>query len=82
VTNLTISASDEILRRVRVEAATRGLSVSRFVGEVLKERFQDEDTYELAMAGFFFRVPYLDPAERADGRTWPTRSELHQRQAD
>ena len=77
--NLTISADPEVLRRVRIEAATRGQSVSRFVGEVLRLKFQADDAYELAMTDFFARGPYLEPPQREDGRAWPTRDELHGR---
>ena len=79
--NLTISADPAVLRRVRIEAASRGESVSRFVGEMLQQRFQEDDAYERAMADFFERGPYLAPPERSDGRDWPTREELHQRNA-
>jgi hypothetical protein len=81
VTNLTITASDDVLRRVRVEAATRGVSVSRFVGEVLRDKFVEDDAHDRAMVEFFERDPYLDSEARADGCGWPTRDEIHQRVA-
>jgi hypothetical protein len=77
--NLTITADEETLRRLRIEAATRNMSVSRFVGEILKERFSADDAYERAMADFFSRTPYLAPPARDDGRSWPTRAELYDR---
>jgi hypothetical protein len=78
--NMTITADEDVLRRVRVEAATRNVSVSRFVGELLREKFDAEDQYEKAMADFFSRGPYLSPPAREDGRSWPTREELYDRQ--
>lgn len=77
--NLTITADEETLQRLRVEAATRNISVSRFVGEILKEKFGADDEYERAMADFFSRAPYLDPPARDDGRSWPKREELYGR---
>jgi hypothetical protein len=38
VRNLTITLNDELASRVRVMAAERGLSMSRFVASVLEER--------------------------------------------
>lgn len=77
--NMTITTDEETLRRARVEAAKRNLSVSRFVGEVLKEKFGEDDEYERAMKDFFSRGPYLEPGAREDGRAWPTRDELYDR---
>jgi hypothetical protein len=77
--NLTITADEQILQRVRVEAAMRNISVSRFVGEILKEKFTEDDAYERAMASFFSRAPYLESSAREDGRSWPTREEIYDR---
>jgi hypothetical protein len=77
--NLTISADEETLRRARIEAAKRGVSVSHLVGEILRERFAEDDAYARAMQDFFSRGPYLDPEPRGDGRRWPSRDELHDR---
>ena len=77
--NLTITADEATLRRLRVEAATRNISVSRFVGELLKEKFAADDAYECAMTDFFSRGPYLEPEPRDDGRAWPSRDELYDR---
>ncbi|MDR0593627.1 MAG: hypothetical protein LBG60_10320 [Bifidobacteriaceae bacterium] len=81
MTNLTISVSDDVLRRVRVEAAVQGMSVSRFVGRVLEDKFLADDAYERAMTDFLAGEPYLAPPPRADGRAWPTRDEMHRRGA-
>jgi hypothetical protein len=77
--NLTISTDDETLRRARIEAAKRNTSVSRLVGEMLREKFRDDDEYERAMKSFLSRRPYLNPPARDDGRRWPTRDELYDR---
>jgi hypothetical protein len=78
--NMTITADEATLQRARIEAAKRNISVSRFVGEVLKEKFQEDDDYERAMKDFFSRGPYLEPPARDDGRSWPKREDLYDRQ--
>ncbi|MDR2624995.1 MAG: hypothetical protein LBC37_01535 [Zoogloeaceae bacterium] len=77
--SLTIHANEETLQRLRVEAASRHLSVSRYVGELVQEKFMTDDAYERAMADFFARDAYLSPPEREDGRSWPTREERYDR---
>lgn len=57
--NVTITVDDQVLEWARVEAARRGSSVSRMVGDFLGEMQQREDAYERA---------YL--AWRTDERTW------------
>jgi hypothetical protein len=57
--NLTITVEDSVLEWARVEAARRGTSVSRMVGDFMAELQQREDAYERA---------YL--AWRTDERSW------------
>ena len=57
--NLTITVDDNALEWARIEAARRGSSVSRMVGDFLGEMQRREDAYERA---------YL--AWRTDERTW------------
>ena len=47
--NLTITVEDGVLEWARVEAAKRGSSVSRMVGEMLAEKMRHEDAYAQAM---------------------------------
>lgn len=77
--NLTIHTDEATLRRARIEAARRGMSVSRFVGAVLEEKLGKDDEYERAMSDFFSRSPYLRSSPRDDGRRWPARDEIHDR---
>ena len=66
--NLTITVDDGVLEWARVEAARRGTSVSRMVGDFMAEMQRREDAYERA---------YL--AWRTDERSWqggvPTEAE-------
>lgn len=57
--NLTITVEDDVLEWARVEAARRGTSVSRMVGDFMAEMQRREDAYERA---------YL--AWRTDERSW------------
>ena len=57
--NLTITVEDNVLEWARIEAARRGTSVSRMVGDFMAEMMQREDAYERA---------YL--AWRTDERSW------------
>jgi len=57
--NVTITVEDSVLDWARIEAARRGTSVSRMLGDFMAEMQRREDTYERA---------YL--AWRTDERTW------------
>lgn len=57
--NVTITVEDSVLEWARIEAARRGSSVSRMLGDFMAEMQRREDTYERA---------YL--AWRTDERTW------------
>lgn len=57
--NLTITVEDGVLEWARIEAARRGTSVSRMVGDFMAEMQRREDAYERA---------YL--AWRTDERGW------------
>ncbi len=63
VKNLTITVDDGVLEWARIEAARRGTSVSRMVGDFMAEMMQREDAYERA---------YL--AWRTDERSWQAMS--------
>lgn len=57
--NLTLTVDDSVLEWARIEAARRGASVSRMVGDFMAEMQRREDAYERA---------YL--AWRTDERSW------------
>ena len=61
--NLTITVDDSVLEWARIEAARRGASVSRMVGDFMAELQRREDAYERA---------YL--AWRTDERSWRAQS--------
>lgn len=79
--NLTITTDEATLQRLRVEAASRNISVSRLVGDLVKEKLAADDAYARAMTDFFSRGPYIEAQSREDGRAWPSCHELYDRKA-
>lgn len=73
--NLTITLEEQVLRWVRVRAARMDTSVSRWVGELLRERMEEEEGYEAAMKRFLARRPVV--LKRSGG--YPSRDEVHER---
>ena len=53
--NVTITLDEEVARWVRIRAAERGTSVSRLVGELLRERMREEAVYGAATARYLSR---------------------------
>jgi hypothetical protein len=74
--NVTIALEEEVARWVRIEAARRDTSVSRLVGEMLREQMRSEDAYEVARRQFFAVEPR---PLRQDDSPLPAREELHDR---
>jgi hypothetical protein len=74
--NVTISMDEEVARWARVAAAERNTSVSRMVGELLRERMEAEGQYALARAQFDAIAPRT---LRKPGDRLPSREELHER---
>jgi predicted CopG family antitoxin len=71
--NVTITVEDDVLEWARVKAARDNTSVSRLLGEWMKEKRQQEDAYEVAMrAALKFKSwgasdgPYLTREEMYD----------------
>ena len=72
--NVTVTLEEDVARWARLEAARRDTSVSRFLGEMLKQRMHESDEYEKAMRRFLARKPFL----KTDGK-YLTRDEVHER---
>jgi hypothetical protein len=72
--NVTVSLDEEVALWARLEAARRDTSVSRLLGEILKERMGEEKRYRKAMRSALARAPFL----RTDGR-YLSRDEIHGR---
>jgi len=77
--NVTVTLDEETARWVRVEAAKRDTSVSKFLGEILEERRRRTEGYETAQAIFMGREPR--PLRRP-GTCLPSRDEVHRRRSE
>ena len=74
--NVTITRDEETARWARLEAARRDTSVSRFVGDVLRQHMRAEEGYEAAMTEYLARA--AKPLRRRRS-AYPKRDELHDR---
>ena len=76
--NITITLDDETAAQARIKAAERNMSLSRFIGEVLREHVRGSGEYERAMRRFLSRkpTPLQEPGQR-----YPRREELYDRGA-
>jgi hypothetical protein len=76
VKNVTISLDDPTASWLRRSAAEHGVSVSSYVGSLLRDQMQRDRRYELAMRQYFS----LEPRPlSAPGQRYPTREELYDR---
>jgi predicted transcriptional regulator len=74
--NVTITLDEEVARWARVQAAERNTSVSRLVGELLRQYMKDEEAYTSAMKRYLARKP---KRLKRRGNSYPTRDEIHDR---
>jgi hypothetical protein len=73
--NVTITLDEETAHWARVEAAHRDMSVSRLIGQLLREQMRAQATYEEAMRRYLSRAPTV----LKDTGPYPAREELHDR---
>lgn len=74
--NVTITLEEDVLRWAKVWAATHDTSVSRMLGEELRNKMLSEESYEQAKRRFQNRsVKPLKPAEAS----YPSRDSLYER---
>jgi hypothetical protein len=76
VRNVTIALDDETARWARIEAAKRDTSVSRMVGEMLRELMTEADEYERAQRSFLDRAAMKLSEPQSP---YPSREEIHAR---
>jgi len=74
--NVTITLEEDVARWARVWAAEHDTSVSRILGETLKEKMQKERSYGRAQARYFARSAQT---LKAPGQKYPIRDELYER---
>ena len=71
--NVTVTLDQETARWARIEAARRGMSLSGFLREVLRERMVADASYADSMNRYLSRRPHKL------GGPPPTREETHSR---
>ncbi len=76
--NITITLDEQTAEWARAEAAAQGLSLSRYVGEVLRKQLPQALAYEQAMNRWIARQKNLKPL-RKPGEKLPTREEIYDR---
>ena len=78
VRNVTITLDEETAAWARVHAAEQDMSLSRFIGEMLRRQMRDSREYQEAMQRYLSSkfVVHLEPGERL-----PTREEINDRAA-
>jgi plasmid stability protein len=74
--NVTITLDEKVARWARIRAAEQNTSVSRLVGELLREKMTDEEKYHIAMQQYLSHPPRK---LRKSGAKYPSREELHDR---
>jgi hypothetical protein len=74
--NVTITLDEETLALARVHAAQEGISVSRMVGNLLRQRLREAREYDEAMRRYLAVAPVR--LKRA-GERYPAREKLHDR---
>lgn len=75
--NITVSLDDRTAAWVRRFAASRETSVSKVVGEVLRERMRELDDYDTAMRRYLEKCPVNLKKKTA---RYPARDALHARE--
>jgi len=78
VKNVTITLDEETAAWARVHAAEQDMSLSRFIGEMLRRQMRESREYQEAMQRYLSSkfVIHLQPGERL-----PTREEINDRAA-
>ncbi|MCJ7686227.1 MAG: DUF6364 family protein [Desulfobacteraceae bacterium] len=74
--NVTITLDEEVVHWARIRAAEGDTSVSRLVGELLREKMRDESNYQSSMQNYVAQSPLV---LKKKGDDYPDREELHDR---
>ena len=72
--DVTITPDEKVAAWARTCAAERETSVSRLVGDMLKERMLEEKRYQSSMQHYVSQTPR---SLKEPGATYPTREKLH-----
>jgi plasmid stability protein len=75
--NVTITLDEETAERARVQAAEQKMSLSRYVGEVLRNALRHAEEYEAAYRAW--RADRKPWPLKGPARPYPKREELYDR---
>ena len=76
--NVTITLDEEVAHWARIMAAEQNTSVSRLVGEMLREKMIDEQNYQIAMQQYLSHPPTV---LKNSGEKLPAREALYERKS-
>ena len=74
--NVTVTLDAETAAWARKQAADKGMSLSRLIGEMLQEKMEHRREYERAMRRWLSKGAFDLSGE---SKRYPTREELHDR---
>jgi hypothetical protein len=75
--NVTITLDEETAAWARVHAAQRDMSLSRFVGELLRRQMRESREYDEAMHRYLAKGPFA--ALKGATERYPAREDLYDR---
>lgn len=73
--NVTVTLDEAVARWARIQAAKKDTSVSRLLGELLREKMREERNYERAMREYLAEKP----RNLSGGAKYPKREDLYDR---
>jgi hypothetical protein len=76
VKNLTITLDEETARLARIRASDREMSLSRYVGEVLRKELRHDEAYEAAYRAWRLEKPF---PLKGPPEVYPRREALYDR---
>ncbi len=74
--NVTVTLDEDVARWARIQAAELDVSVSRMLGDLLREQMRRRLTYKTEMQQYLVREPR---PINSSGAAYPSREELHDR---
>ena len=74
--NVTVTLDEDTAARARVQAAERNMSLSRYIGELLRRELRHTDEYEAAYRAWRKRKPF---PLKGSPQPYPKREELYDR---
>jgi len=74
--NVTITLDEKVARWARIRAAEKETSLSRLVGQMLREKMFEEENYQTFMQSYLAQSPRI---LKKEGQAYPDRGELHER---